>query len=404
MSRRSQVGSIEKTGKWYVVRFWKDVPGQEQRVHASERICPVSGPGSLNRTERRRRALQIVMSSGVNDPQKFAETTVGTTFKEQSERFMQQASERKRRPIKPKTLQEWRYCMDKWLNPNLGEMPLADVHNGALKALVAKMDAAGLSPKSINNHIGLAKQVVGSAKNENGEPLFPRKWDAEFIDLPTVRNQRKPKFTSEQVSSLLRNVAGQKRVLYALLAGTGLRIGEALGLEIDKHISPDCRVLHVRQSVWNRKPQEPKTANAVREVDICPALAAMLKEFIGDRKSGFLFTSETGRPLSDTNVLHRSLHPALKKLGIEQCGFHAFRRFRATFLSGCRVPESLIRFWLGHASKNVTDGYVRWEQEPAYRLSVADSVGLGFELPLAESPIVRNVRRKSSKAEIVVAA
>jgi hypothetical protein len=38
MSRRSQVGSIESSGKWYVLRFWKDVPGQEKRIHASERV------------------------------------------------------------------------------------------------------------------------------------------------------------------------------------------------------------------------------------------------------------------------------------------------------------------------------------------------------------------------------
>src|SRR6266704_1725399 len=47
MSRRSQVGSIETSGKWYVIRFWKDLPGQDERIHASERICTISGPGSL---------------------------------------------------------------------------------------------------------------------------------------------------------------------------------------------------------------------------------------------------------------------------------------------------------------------------------------------------------------------
>jgi hypothetical protein len=75
MSRRSQVGSIEKSGKWYVVRFWKDVLGQDKRVHACERLCPIEGEGSLTKAERRRRAFEIIMSSGVNDPQQFAATT-----------------------------------------------------------------------------------------------------------------------------------------------------------------------------------------------------------------------------------------------------------------------------------------------------------------------------------------
>jgi hypothetical protein len=55
-------------------------------------------------------------------------------------------------------------------------------------------NAAGLSAKTIINYTGLVKLVVGSAKSEEGEPLFPRKWDSEFIDLPIVRNQCQPMF------------------------------------------------------------------------------------------------------------------------------------------------------------------------------------------------------------------
>jgi len=40
-------------------------------------------------------------------------------------------------------------------------------------------------------------------------------------------------------------------MLYALLAGTGMRIGEASGLEIDKHISHDASTVIVQQSVWS---------------------------------------------------------------------------------------------------------------------------------------------------------
>jgi hypothetical protein len=59
MSRRSQVGSIEKSGKWYVVRFWKDIPGQEKRIHASERVCLISRPGSLTKAARKTKALDV---------------------------------------------------------------------------------------------------------------------------------------------------------------------------------------------------------------------------------------------------------------------------------------------------------------------------------------------------------
>lgn len=404
MSRRSQVGSIEVSGKWYVLRFWKDVQGQGKRIHACERICPVSGPGSLTKTERKRRALEIVMSSGVNDPKQFAEATVATTFREQGKRFIEQKTMSKRKPIKPATLCTWRNCLDKWLNPNLGDMPLPNVNNASLKALVAKMHSAGLSAKTIVNYTGLVKLVVASAKDEEGEPLFPRKWDAEFIDMPIVKNQRQPKFSVETMNAIVQNASGQERVLYALLAGSGLRIGEAFGLEIGKHISPDCRTLYIRQSVWEGDTQDPKTASAVRDVDLCPALADMLRTFIAGRKSGLLFMNQAGRPLSQTNLLRRKLHPLLENLNVSKAGFHAFRRFRATFLSKSRVPDSLARFWLGHSNKTVTDEYVKLFDEVDYRKEMADRIGLGLELPREERPIVRNVRRKSDKVEVGVAA
>ena len=42
LSRRTgQNGHIEKSGKWFVVRFWKDIPGQEERMHVRECVCPI---------------------------------------------------------------------------------------------------------------------------------------------------------------------------------------------------------------------------------------------------------------------------------------------------------------------------------------------------------------------------
>ena len=60
-------------------------------------------------------------------------------------------------------------------------------------------------------------------------------------------------------------------MLYALLAGCGpLRAGEALGLEIGKHISEDCRTLYIRQKAKRGKIQlHMKTQNGERDVDLC---------------------------------------------------------------------------------------------------------------------------------------
>jgi hypothetical protein len=87
------------------------------------------------------------------------------------------------------------------------------------------------------------------------------------------------------------------------------------------------------------------------------------------------------------------------------CGaaFISFRRFRATYLSKSCVPESLLKFWMGHSESNQTEEYVKLFDEVTYRREVTDSIGIGFELLPEKPPIVRNVCRKSVKVEMAMA-
>lgn len=410
MSRRSgQSGYIEERGNAYYVRFRIDVQGQEERQYACVRICSTSGPGKMTKPARERRAKEIIAESGADTEKHFKAVqavNLGVTFQQQAERFMQHVKNRKRKPIKPATAKAWDNCLEKWLNPHLGLVPVSAVNNLVLKELVTKMADAKLSPKSIHNYAQIVKMVVASAVDEQGEELYPRKWNHEFIDLPEVKNQHRPTFTSEGVTGILAASEGQWRMLYALLAGTGLRIGEAAGLEV-KHISADGLTLKIQQSVWGGQVQTPKTQNAFREVDLHPSLASLLKAHVGQGTSGLLFCSGTGKPISQTNILKRSLYPILKSLGLEKAGFHAFRRFRTTHLRKNRVPEDLLRFWIGHADKSVTDSYSRVKDDVAFRQVCAANVGLGFELPAensAQKPVVARNARKNTKAETLSVA
>jgi len=74
------------------------------------------------------------------------------------------------------------------------------------------------------------------------------------MDLPNVKqkDQANPAFTPAHVNSIMEHSKGRYGVLYALLAGTGLRIGEALPLRINDDegttLSSDCRTLYVRNA------------------------------------------------------------------------------------------------------------------------------------------------------------
>jgi len=45
----------------------------------------------------------------------------------------------------------------------------------------------------------------------------------------------------------------------------------------------------------------------------------------------------------------------------------------------------LVRFWLGHANKSVTDGYSKPKEDVSFRNKVVEQVGTGFRL-LAKKP------------------
>lgn len=418
MSRRTgQTGHVERSGRWWVARWWMDVPGQEKRTLKRAKICPVSGPGKLTKSERQRRCREIIAASGADSEEYFnkvvrSQQKHGVTFRKQAEVWITAAGARKRKPVARSTIQFWRGCLDNWLIPNIGDIPLSDVNNGAVKRLVATMSKGSLSPKTITSYVQVVKAVVASAMNDEGEELFPRKWNAEFIDMPIVdrSKQNTPSFSAEVMSGLSRWKYSQPQMLFVLCGATGMRIGEALGIEIDKHISSDFLTVSIKQKARHCTIEDRlKTKNAEREVDLHSTVAELLRKFVGNRKSGFLFQSRKGKPLSSSNIVKRHLHPALEKLGFtnpitgtSKAGTHAFRRFRNTYLKNhTACPPGLYKYWLGHAPTDMSDLYDKVKYDVGFRREWAEKCGVGFELfPL----VVPNVPKNQPSSAISMAA
>jgi integrase len=415
MSRRTgQNGHIERSGKWWVVRWWMDVAGQEERVHKRARICPITGPGAMSISARERRAREIIAESGA-DTEEFFNKAVkqesGVTFREQAMLWLEQVKTRKRKPVADSTIELWEGCLRNWLNPQIGGLPLSGVNNAALKSVVASMTKGKLTPKTIDNYTQVIKMVVASAVDEEGEEIYPRKWNHEFVDMPIVERakQNTPCFSSEVMSGLATWKKKRERMVFILCGATGLRIGEALGLEIDKHISPDFLTISIEQKARHCKVEKRlKTASAFRQVDLHPAIAAMLKQFAGERRTGYLFCTRNGKPLGSSCILRRHLHPALKHLGFinpisgtHKAGHHAFRRFRNTHLRNrTECPEGLRKFWMGHADESMSDRYDKIKEDVEFRRKWAEKCGFGFEL----SSVVPNVPKMEEKDEARKAA
>jgi Site-specific recombinase XerD len=353
--------------------------------------------GEVTQTMAERKLRDHIRETQVDSLETFVEVTSPTTsFKQQAQWWLDEmragriVSRKKRKPIKPATLAGYQAAVN-WLNETIGNKALADIKNEVAKQLVIRMREANLADKTIVNYFQVVKAVVASAVSNEGEQLYPRNWNFHFIGLPVIdeKKQRKPSLSALEVEQILGRAKGRYKVLLALLAGTGLRIGEALGLKLGEHLSGDFSTIRVRQSVWRGSIQAPKTDNAVREIDIPACLAALLKISVGGRASGFLFQSKSGRPLTQRNLLRDGLGKIRRDMRLEDGkAFHAFRRFRTAHLRKNRVPWDLQKLWLGHANKDVTDRYAeQLKEDVQWRKEVAESAGLGFKLPSVESSV-----------------
>jgi integrase len=176
-------------------------------------------------------------------------------------------------------------------------------------------------------------------------------------------------------------------MIYFLNLVTGMRISEAVAIEIDKHIEPDCSIIYVRQQRekdMNALKPHLKTEAGLRDIDFHPDAARILRNFIGNRKSGFLFQTANGTMLDPGNIDRDSLSPILEAMGRNEAGtrFNVFRRFREAVLQRSEARQILIDYWMGHSNPSMGDRYGRQLVEDVeYRQEQARKVGLGFDLP-----------------------
>ncbi len=386
MSRRSgQNGNIEVSGSWYVVRWRMDVQGQEKRQNMREKICPISGPGKLNAAERERKKKEIIERSGANSEQRFNRVVLGeTTFRKQAEFYLHWAVTRDREPIKDAS--SVKAAFNKWIIPAIGDMPLGNVNNITVKPLVDRMKKS-LSARTVNKYVEYVQQVVASLKDgETGEPIHKRKWDSSVMDLPLVnqKEQRRPSLKAKAITQLVQESDGDEQALYVLLAATGMRISEALALET-KQFTNGGRTIEVRQQVDRDTPRLIKclkTDAAYRDIDLHPDVAEFLRRYIGEKRE-LLFATRNGTPHLHNNIEDRWLTARLKEMGLDEpgMGWHAFRRFRKTWLRGKRCQEDINIFWMGHKPKTMSEIYSHLFEEIDMRFAEAEAVGFGFDLP-----------------------
>jgi integrase len=156
------------------------------------------------------------------------------------------------------------------------------------------------------------------------------------------------------------------RLMFELLAATGVRRSEILALEV-RHLALDGDSPHVkvRQRVRRRVGAglvvgPLKSRYARRDVPIPLEMADRLRAHVSRRgEQDLVFTSKVGTTLDPDNLAERVLGPACAEAGVEWAGFHTFRHTVASRLFAAGRNPVQVQRWLGHHSPSFTlDTYV----------------------------------------------
>jgi len=366
MSRRfGQSGTVVQKGRMWHGRYYEDIPGQADRKRMS---VPLGLVREITKSEARRKLREKLNELGINTAEHLERARCGVkTFGEEAAWWRQN-----RLALFKPSCQEAMGChLDKYLVPRLGQLPIDSIGEKEVQEFIATLTRTTylspsgarrpLSPKSILNIVGVLKQILG-------EKVW-RDWNLA-IPKTDVKEQRF--FTEDEMRQIVAATSGQWSVLFATLAGTGLRAGEAFGLHVDDLDLATGRIF-VRRSVYHKQEGTLKTKYGYRVVHIDPALSTMLQQHIGERKAGHVFETRVGTLLSKDDV-RRKLHAVLRKLGLPLGGLHAFRHGRVSILRTHGVPDDLVKEWIGHSSLRTTTRYTHFQDD--FRQKWARSLGL----------------------------
>jgi integrase len=176
----------------------------------------------------------------------------------------------------------------------------------------------------------------------------------------TVRSLRPDEIpTREDVERLADAVGKRYRALVLLLAYGGLRIGEAVGLRVDR-IDWKGRRITVDQAGTEVGGKlvfgQPKTRASVRTFTaprfLVDELRAHADRYPSD--SGLVFTGPNGAPVRPSNFRRRVFDPAAKAVGLDGLHLHDLRHTAASSLAAMGASATEIAARLGHSNAATT--------------------------------------------------
>lgn len=277
---------------------------------------------------------------------------------------------------KPSTLRGYRGNLQRYVLPRLGDRALQDLTASDLDALYLDLlrtggpRNTGLSLASVHHVHAVLNKLLNDAERKG---LVVRNV-ARLATAPSLSAARSngPEmrvWTPEQLATFLRLIArNRNETLFRLLALTGMRRGEVLGLRWSD-IDLSHRRIAVQQAVTVVDGEEivdsPKSRRSRRVIDVDVDTAALLDDYrdrqlaalarvdlkapAGDR----VFTNDIGEPLRPDSV-GQAFGRLVASTGVPVIRLHDLRHTHASHLLAAGVNVKVVSERLGHASVSFT--------------------------------------------------
>jgi integrase len=350
--RRYQKGSVRKRGQRnpvWELQWWEDYLKDDGTIGRRRESCILGTVSEMSLRQARRAAEEKLRL--VNQGRQVPQSTMTL------ETFIESYVVANFLPtLKASTQGRYRRTLNNHLLPAFGTSRLCDIGSFDLQRFVLQKMEGGLGWESANHLRNLMSKVFALAKQwgyYNGDN------PASSVKLPEKQAVRgKHILQPGQIASLLGVLKEPVSTMVLLGVLTGLRIGEILALNWT-HVDFSAGEIKVEQAYYRGLLGTPKTKRSRRTVPLPQSLALALMHLKaqGRAENGeneLVFRTRNGTPYSDTNLLHRQLKPAGRKLGIPWLNWHTLRRTHATLFQVVGGSLRDAQAQLGHSKMSTT--------------------------------------------------
>jgi integrase len=275
--------------------------------------------------------------------------------------------------LRASTLESYRRNLEVHVLPRLGSRPLSSISTPELDRLYSQLLSVGgergpLAPRTVRYIHTILLGVFGHAVRKGHLAVNP----CTRADVPSpraCRSREMSTWTAAQLQCFLTSLAGDPfRAPLFLLATTGMRRGEALGLRWTD-LRLDDGQLDIRRSLGTVANElvvgEPKTDKGRRTVSLDPPTVQVLREHRAEQlrqrlllgpafvDEGWVFCQPDGKPLHPTRF-QRVFHRRTAAAGVPRIRLHDLRHTWATLALRAGVNPKIVQERIGHASVAIT--------------------------------------------------